>query len=176
LYAEGPPAGVDILLDDVTFWQQSSGLGPNVLANSTFETGTANWFGFGSVTVSAATDRAHSGAQSGRVSGRTATWNGLATNILGLVTPGRTYQANGFTQVSVPSAAGVRLTLQSACDGGAQSFTQIATVTANNTTWTELNGAITIPNCNLTTAVFYLENAPAGVDMYLDDVTLRAIP
>ncbi len=176
LYAEGPAAGVDILLDDVSFNQTTAGLGANVLANGTFETGTGNWFGFGSVTVSAATDKARSGVRSGKVSGRTATWNGLATDIRTRVTPGRSYRANAFTQVSVPSAAGVRLTLQSACNGAPATFTNIATVTANNATWTELNGTIAIPNCNLTTAVFYIENAPTGVDIYLDDVSLREVP
>jgi endo-1,4-beta-xylanase len=175
LYAEGPAAGVDILLDDVTFWQQSAGLGPNVLLNPGFETGTGSWFGFGAVTISATTARAHSGTQSGLVTGRTATWNGLATSLVGRVTPGRSYQVNAFAQVSTVSSP-VNLTLQAQCEGGTQTFSTIAAATANNATWTEMNGTLAVPNCNLTTANFYIENAPAGVDIYLDDVSVREIP
>jgi endo-1,4-beta-xylanase len=175
LYAEGPAAGIDILLDDVSVFQLSAGLGPSVLANGGFESGTGGWFGFGSVAVEASSARAHSGAQSAHVSGRTDTWNGLATSLLGLVTPGRSYRASGFAQVGAASAP-VNLTLQSACDGRAPTFTPVAFATASDSSWAELGGTLVVPDCNLTTAFFYIEGAPAGVDIYLDDVSLRPLP
>jgi endo-1,4-beta-xylanase len=175
LYAEGPAAGVDLLLDDARVWQSSGGLGASVIANGGFESDTAGWFGFGAVTVAPSGARARSGAQSALVSGRTESWNGLATSLLGLVTPGRSYRASGFAQVSAASAP-VNLTLQSACDGGAATFTSIAGATAGDTSWTALEGTLAVPDCNLTTAIFYIEGAPAGVDIYLDDVSLRELP
>lgn len=175
LYVEGPAAGVDILLDDVAVFQLTSGLGPNVIQNSGFETDTSGWFGFGAVTVGVATDRAHSGAQSAHVSGRTATFNGLATSLVGRVTPGRSYSALGWAQVSAASDA-VRFTLQASCDGAAATFTTVASATANNAGWVPLEGTLSVPDCNLTTANFYIEGPAAGVDIYLDDVSLREIP
>jgi hypothetical protein len=172
LYVEGPPAGVDILLDDVTLWQQPSELGPNVVANAGFESGTQGWFGFGSVSISAATERARSGARSGRVTARTATWNGLATSLLGATTPGRLYQVSGWTALGAGSSP-LRFTLQTACSGQATSFTSVASATANDAGWTELAGTLTLPNCELTTATLYVEGAPAGTDVYLDDVSIR---
>ena len=49
----------------------------------------------------------------------------------------------------------------------------MASATATDGAWVELVGALTVPNCTLTTANFYLEGPAAGVDLYLDDVSLR---
>lgn len=176
LYAEGPAAGVDLLLDDVRVWQSNGGLGASVIANGGFESDTNGWFGFGAVTVAPSSARARTGTQSALVSGRTASWNGLATSVLGLVTPGRSYRATGFAQVGGAASVPVNFTLQSACDGGAATFTPIASATASDTSWVTLEGTLVVPDCNLTTAIFYIEGAPASVDIYLDDVSLRELP
>jgi endo-1,4-beta-xylanase len=175
LYAEGPAAGLDLFLDDVALWQVDPGQGPNVIPNSGFESGTDGWFGFGSVTTEATTARAHGGSQSARVSGRTASWNGLATSLVGRLTPGTSYSVSAWAQVGVGSSP-VNLTFQNACDGGSQSFTFVAGATVNDSSWTELLGTLVAPSCNLTTGNFYIEGAPAGVDIYLDDVVLRELP
>lgn len=39
--------------------------------------------------------------------------------------------------------------------------------------WVELDGVLNVPNCTLTRANFYLEGPDAGIDLYLDDVSLR---
>ncbi|HKO94962.1 MAG TPA: endo-1,4-beta-xylanase, partial [Polyangiaceae bacterium] len=173
LYVEGPPAGVNVLLDDVSLSQLESSQGPNIIANAGFETGTGGWFPFGAVTISATTARAHSGLQSAFVTNRTATFNGIATSLLGLATPGRTYGVRGFAQVGNIASAGVRFTLQAQCSGAGQTFTTAASATATNGTWVELTGALTVPNCTLTTANLYLEGPAAGIDLYLDDVSVR---
>jgi hypothetical protein len=172
LYVEGPPAGVSILLDDVSVSQQEGTEGPNIIANRDFEANTNGWFPFGPVTISTTTNRAHSGLRSALVTNRTAGFNGIATSLIGVATPGRVYRIQGYAQVSTASAP-VNFTLQSQCSGQSQSFTGLAFATANNSTWVELNGTMTVPNCTLTTANFYIEGAPAGTDIYLDDVTVR---
>lgn len=175
VYGEGPAAGVDLLLDDVAFWQVSAGEAPNVITNSGFESGAGDWFGFGSVVVEATTERAHSGSQSGRVSGRTDSWNGLATSLVGRLTPGRSYSVSAWAQVGAGSVP-VNLTFQNGCEGGATNFTFLAGATASDAEWTQLQGTLVAPDCNLTTANFYIEGAPAGTDIYLDDVEVRELP
>lgn len=175
LYGEGPAAGVDLFLDDVALWQIDPGQGPNVITNSGFESGVDGWFGFGAVSTEATTARAHGGSQSARVSGRTDSWNGIATSLVGRVTPGTSYSVSAWAQVGTGSSP-VNLTFQNACDGGSESFTFVAGATVGDGSWTELTGTLVVPNCNLTTANFYIEGAPAGVDIYLDDVVLRALP
>jgi endo-1,4-beta-xylanase len=177
LYAEGPAAGVDLLLDDVAFWQIDAGPPPaaNVIANSGFESGTESWFGFGNVSAQASTERAHSGARSAWISARTDTWNGLATSLVGRLTPGASYAVSAWTQVGTGSSF-VNLTFQNACEAGSTSFTFLAGATANDSTWTQLQGTLVAPSCTLTTGNFYIEGAPAGVDIYLDDVELLPLP
>jgi GH35 family endo-1,4-beta-xylanase len=177
LYAEGPAAGVNLLLDDVAFWQIDAGPPPstNVIDNSGFETGTDGWFGFGPVTAMSTADRAHGGTRSARISGRTDTWQGLATSLVGRLTPGASYSVSAWAQVGTGSNS-VSLTFQNACDGGDTNFTFIAGGTANDSTWTQLSGTLVAPNCTLTTGNFYIEGAPAGVDIYLDDVEIQPLP
>jgi GH35 family endo-1,4-beta-xylanase len=177
LYGEGPPAGVSLLLDDVAFWQIDAGPPPstNIVANSGFETNTDGWFGFGAVTATATTARAHSGTRSAQISGRTDSWNGLATSLLGQLTPGASYSVSAWAQVGTGSS-NVNLTFQNACDGGATNFTFVAGATANDSTWTQLQGTLVAPSCTLTTGNFYIEGAPAGVDIYLDDVEIQPVP
>jgi len=175
LYGEGPAAGVNLFMDDASLSLVDPGQGPNVIANSGFETDASGWFGFGAVNVESTTARAHGGSRSARVSGRTANWQGLATSLVGQLTPGASYSLSAWAQVGAGSSP-VSLTLQSACDGGAQSFTFLAGATANDASWSELQGTLVAPACNLTTANLYIEGAPAGVDIYLDDVVLRPMP
>lgn len=173
LYAEGPPAGVNLLLDDAAFWMIDPGPPPstNIIANGGFETSTEGWFGFGPVTATASTERAHSGTRSAHVSGRTASWNGFATSLVGRLTPGASYSVSAWAQVGTGSN-NVNLTFQNACEGGATNFTFVAGATANASTWTRLQGTLVAPNCTLATGNFYIEGAPAGVDIYLDDVEI----
>ncbi len=177
LYAEGPPAGVNLLLDDAAFWQIDAGPPPsaNIVANGGFETNTDGWFGFGSVTATATTERAHGGTRSALISARTANWMGLATSLVGQLTPGASYAVSAWAQVGTGSSP-VSLTFQNACDGGATNFTFVAGATANASTWTQLQGTLVAPNCTLTTGNFYIEGAPAGVDIYLDDVEIVPLP
>jgi hypothetical protein len=175
LYGEGPGAGVDLLLDDAAFWLLEVGQVPSVIANGGFETNTDGWFGFGSVTLASTADRARTGSRSGRVSGRTASWNGMATSLVGRLTPGKSYAFSAWAQVGTDSHP-VNLTFQNACDGGAANFNFLAGATANASTWTQLQGTLVAPSCNLTTANFYIEGAPADVDVYLDDVEMRELP
>ena len=118
LYAEGPAAGVSMIVDDVAMWQLPTPEQPNVIGNSGFESGTGGWFGFGPVTLESTTDRAHGGTRSARGSARTATWQGIATSLVGALTPGATYSVRAFAQVGTGSSQ-VNLTFQNQCDGGA---------------------------------------------------------
>ena len=172
LYAEGPQPGVDLLLDDVLLWKQEDGFGPNIVANGGFESGTSGWYPFGGVNIEASSDRARSGEHSGLVSGRTADWMGLATNLASSVTPGASYHVRGYAQVGVGSST-VRLSLKTACEGESDAFSNIASATATDSDWVLLEGTMTVADCQLNDLSLYIEGAPAGTDIYLDDVAVR---
>ena len=169
---EGPAPGVTLYVDDVAVRPQPGDLGPNLIANPDFETGTAGWFGFGGPTLTASTAQAHRGLQSGFVTNRTATFQGPAHDLLGLAVAGGTYQASAWARLDGAGSGPATLTLKASCSGADQ-FGQIASVTATSTEWTEVAGRFTVPSCTLTGLTIYLEGPPAGVNQYIDDVSVR---
>jgi GH35 family endo-1,4-beta-xylanase len=175
MYAEGPAAGVSMIVDDVAMWQLPTPEQPNVIGNSGFESGTGGWFGFGPVTLESTPDRAHGGTRSARATGRTDSWQGIATSLVGALTPGASYSVRAFVQVGTGSNQ-LNLTFQNQCDGGAQNFTWVTGAVAGSGAWTELTGTLVAPSCTLTTGNLYVEGAPAGVDIYLDDVEVKLVP
>lgn len=174
VYAEGPAAGVDILLDDVSLVRKADTLGPNVVNNPGFESGTNYWYGFGAVNVAASTAQLHSGSASGLVSGRTDSWQGLAQTITANVVQGKTYEVHAFARIAGAASSPVRLSVKTNCDG-TDSFGAAASATATDSAWVALDGALTVPTCTLNELTVYVEGAPAGVDIFLDDVSVRQV-
>src|SRR5690606_36574360 len=78
VYAEGPDAGIDIYVDDFAVRERPLA---NLLDNPDFESGTSGWFGWGPSVIGTTND-AHSGDLAAVASGRTASWNGIATSVL----------------------------------------------------------------------------------------------
>ena len=176
-YVEGPAAGIDFYVDDASFREQSLVESPNILRNSDFETGTDWWFGWGPTSVGLSST-AHGGIRSAVGTGRTSGWNGIATNLLTdtatPVVPGASYAAEGFTRIAGAASSDVYLTLQHRCDGDASdTFTRVATAQATDGDWAPFTGGFSIPECTLTSLTLYVEGAPAGVDILIDDVYVR---
>lgn len=143
----------------------------NLLSNPGFEEGTTGWQVWGG-SLSATSDRAHSGTSSGVVSARTETWHGAVRDVLGRALPGSTYEAGVWVSVSGEDEP-VSLTLKGVC-GAEEQYTGIATGTASADTWTELSALVRIPECDeLQELVVYVEGPASGVDLYVDDIYLR---
>lgn len=174
VYAEGPAAGIDILMDDVSLVRKADTLGPNVVNNPGFESGTNYWYGFGAVNVSASSAQPYSGAASGLVSGRTASWQGLAQTITANVVQGQSYQVQAFARIAGAASSPVNLSVKTNCDG-TDSFGAAASGTATDSGWVALDGALSVPTCGLNELTIYIEGAPAGVDIFLDDVSVRQV-
>ena len=174
LYIEGPPAGVDLFVDDVAVRPQPEPRGPNLVTNPGFETGTSGWYAW-SGTLSATTAQAHGGAESGVVTDRSATWNGPVYSLLSAVTPGATYAASAWARIDGAASDSVYMTLKMTCSGSADVYQQIASGTATNASWVQLNGTFTVPPCLLTDFEMYLEGPAAGEDLYVDDVSVQRL-
>ena len=148
-------------------------LGANVVTNGTFESGVSGWFPFGSPTLSAS-NVAHTGSGSMLIANRTATFMGPGYNLLPPVTiDGATYLMSGWIRVSGAASAPVSLTVVSVCDG-AQSFTGVASGTANDQGFVQLSGSYVVPPCNnLSQLTMYFEGPASGVDEIVDDVSVQ---
>ncbi|WP_433303858.1 family 43 glycosylhydrolase [Actinoplanes sp. CA-030573] len=162
-------------LFNVNWWQFAGGTTTttDAITNGTTEDGTAGWRVFGAGTLTSSTSVAHGGTRSLAITGRTASWNGIAQDVTSRLTNGKTYTTTAWvrSQSGTPS---VRATLAITANG-TTSYLSLAPSTAVNTGgWTQLSGTATVSwSGTLSNATFYVET-DAGTDgYYLDDVSLR---
>jgi len=150
------------------------GAAVNVAQNPGFESGTITpWYGFGA-TLTASTTMPHSGSYSGYLTGRTATWNGVAQSFLGVMQPGTTYTISAWVRLASGGSQPVMLTIQQ-IDGNGTTYPNVASGTATSTGWTQLTGSFTLTvSGTLTGLLLYLEGPAAGVSYYADDFDVEA--
>jgi len=162
-------------LDSIAIGREppSDGYGPNLLSNGDFESGTSGWFGWGG-TLAASSEQAHGGAQSLKVSNRSAGAGTAAYTLTGSVTPGTSYQLRYFVTIGGASSAPVNITRKLVCEGQGESYLWVANGTVSAGTWSELSGVLEVPDCTVTELLVYVEGPPEGVDLYVDDASIRA--
>jgi endo-1,4-beta-xylanase len=172
IYAEGPPAGVDLLLDNVS---ARAPVVANALPDGTFESGLGGWFSWDG-TLAASTARAHGGSRSAVLTNRTG--NGpIARSLTSLVTPGKSYAVSAWTSIGGAATADVNLTSKIECQGASANYGWLASpVAVADGAWVKLAGTLTVPDCALADLLIYAEGPGAGIDLYLDDATLAALP
>lgn len=173
LYVEGPATGVDLLVDDVELRKEEQDFGDNVLINSGFEDGIAPWFGLAG-TLSASTEQAFNGAYSAKLTDRFANWNGIAIDAKPLTTGGAGYEVSVQTRVAGSASENIIVTAKTVCEGEAENYSPIGVATATDSGWTKVSGTFSVPTCNLTEFLLYVEGPAAAVDLYVDDFEMRA--
>jgi GH35 family endo-1,4-beta-xylanase len=168
IYAEGPPAGVDLLVDNVTARAPNV---TNLIPDGTFESSVGSWFSWNG-TLSRNTTRAHGGAASLLSTNRTG--NGpVARSLMGLIEPNKSYQLSMWVSIGNAATANVNITRKFTCQGQADSYSWVVNPTAvADGSWVKLSGTLAVPDCTLTDALIYAEGPGAGVDIYVDDVSL----
>jgi len=157
----------------------------NLIQNWSFECGVAPWYAWDGGALAVASGIAHTGAASGLTSGRTATDLGPVQDVTAVVVPGRTFATSAWTTVGVlgggvnPPAQPVDMSLKFFCQGDL-----LATYVDGGSTsgvlpgkWTLVSGTVTLPpGCipaSGTKVELYVEGPEAGIDLYVDDVTLQ---
>ncbi|SMF38509.1 Endo-1,4-beta-xylanase, GH35 family [Alteromonadaceae bacterium Bs31] len=170
LYFEGPSAELDMYLDDVYVRKDLEASSDNIIENGGFENGTDGWQAWGGSSITTASDRAHSGYQSGLLTNRTGTWQGPVYDLLSDVVAGGTYEVNAWGMIEGAAEDTLNITVKTACAAGGEAYHQLYSTTVNDSDWTELQGSIVLPNCDLTQVFLYFDGPAAGVDIYIDDV------
>lgn len=173
IYVEGPDAGIDVLVDDVAVRKQSIPLGPNLVTNPGFEDGTAGWVAWGGAAIATTTENVHAGQFSGVVTGRTETWQGGVWELGNALPTGARHQVGLFGRIGGAASANGNLTAQVRCAGEADQFRQLASATLVEAEWTALTGTLEVPDCALEGIAIYLEGPPAGVSVFMDDLSVR---
>lgn len=175
IFVEGA-AGADLYVDDVQVLDTSSSAS-NLIPDGTFESGLGAWGGWGYTTLGLTSTLAHAGSQSLLGSGMQP--NGaLARDITALVTPGKRYQATAWVAVGNLAAGSGSVKFQTVqrCNGTtSDSYPWLAGATVNNGAWTQVTGTVDLTACTSTEKLQLFVGADSG-DLYVDDVTLTAMP
>jgi hypothetical protein len=171
LFAEGPAAEVELLLDDVALRPLSEPLGPNAVANGDFESGVAGWVAWAGTLAPSTV--AHGGTGSAVITDRTDTWQGPVYDLLPAVERGATYRFDAFARIAGAASAPVSMVVASTCDGSPTSYAEVDAATATDQDFVALSGSYQIPTCELESLFFYVQGPPAGVDLIVDDVSVE---
>jgi glucuronoarabinoxylan endo-1,4-beta-xylanase len=148
----------------------------NLVQNPGFETGdTTGWSAFGPCTLSVETAQVHSGTYAAQIQNRTATWNGIAQSLQGLIQPGQLYNFSGWVRLPSGSAQTIQMTIKKS-DGSGDTYAALGSGTVTSTGWTQLAGQYTLSvNGTLSGLVLYFEMPSSSTaDYYIDDVSVSA--
>jgi GH35 family endo-1,4-beta-xylanase len=146
----------------------------NIVLNPGFESGAGNWFAWGSASISAATAQFHSGARAGWARNRVNAYDGIAQSVLGRVQTGASYRVSAWVRLESGASQRVQLTMQKV-DGSGTSYEAVAVGAADSSGWTQLIGGYTLkPTGTVTALNLYVEGPPAGIGLYVDDVSAEA--
>ncbi|GJN40457.1 hypothetical protein PR202_gb29672 [Eleusine coracana subsp. coracana] len=187
-YLEGPPPGVDLLIDSASICYKkteriaSSLIGgtENIISNFDFSKGLHPWnpiccHAYVASEWSGFLDgiRGNSGENYAVVSKRTEFWQGLEQDITDRVSVGASYAVSAFVRVNgnVQGQVEVKGTLRLQNPDGSTHYNPVGSVLASKDKWVKLEGSFCLTNM-AKHVVFYLEGPPAGVDLVIDSVTI----
>ncbi|MGP3910125.1 endo-1,4-beta-xylanase [Nonomuraea sp. 10N515B] len=174
LYAESSDATSQYYLDDIVFSPQGDPTREPI--STDFEDGTAqDWSPRAAATLESSTAAAHGGAHSLAVTGRSATWDGPAMNVLGRMGKGDKYALSVWVRLGPDTAAG-RLGLSiERRTGGTPSYERIVPPTdVPAGQWVELAGTYTLAY-DVDFLSVYLESDSGTFPFYLDDFAMTYI-
>jgi len=155
----------------------------NLALSSDFEENADGWMVWGGAAKTVSTDTAHTGTHSLRVTNRSQAWQGPAYQLAlpdanarfsGTLQNGYRYDVSGWVKISGANSASVNWLLGFHDDAG-DHYASGANQVATSAGWVAVSGSFT-PSITgtLTQSGITLSGAPAGVDIYLDDVTITA--
>ena len=144
----------------------------NRVNNPGFESGATAWAPSAGAALSATTARAHTGTHSGSVTNRTATAQGATYSLLASAPPSATYDVSAWAEPSTTTSQALTLTARIRCNGAQDQLVQLAHTTGKSTAWTELGGALTVPNCSLSALDITVAGPLSGVGLFLDDASV----
>ncbi len=169
-------AGADLYVDDVQVLDNSGGAS-NLIPDGTFESGQGAWGGWGQASLGVATSSAHAGLQSLKGTGMQQ-YGAIARDIKPLVTAGKRYQATAWVSVgSLATGSGaVKFQTVQSCNGtGSDTYPWLAGATVSNGVWQQVTGTVDLTTCTTVEKLQLFVGADSG-DLYVDDVTLSALP
>ncbi|GIM90778.1 endo-1,4-beta-xylanase [Paractinoplanes toevensis] len=148
---------------------------PITVINADFEDGTVEGFtGRSAEVLAASTAQAHGGTRSLSVTGRTATWNGPALNVLDTFEKGTSYTISVWVRMADGSDS-ARLSVERRLADTANYETVVGNTAVTSGGWVNLTGRYTL-STDVDHLSFYVETASTTGSLFLDDVTVSYTP
>ncbi|WP_052423311.1 endo-1,4-beta-xylanase [Nonomuraea candida] len=174
LYVESSDAAAGYHLDDIVITPLGDPTREPI--TSDFEDGTAqDWSPRASASLSAGTDAAHAGTHALAVTGRSASWDGPARNVLGRMGKGDKYALSAWVRLGPGTASG-RLGLSiERRTGGTPTYERVVApkdVPAGE--WVRLAGTYTLAH-DVDFLSLYVESDAGTFPFYLDDFTMTYV-
>ncbi|KAK9109049.1 hypothetical protein Sjap_017109 [Stephania japonica] len=190
-YLEGPPSGVDLLIQSVDVSSSiivehgttSGGCcdngDDNIIINPQFDNGLNNWSGRGCKIL------IHDSMADGKIlpmqgkffasaTERTQSWNGIQQDITGRVQRKLAYEVTAIVRIfgNNVTSADVRATLWVQIPNQREQYIGIANLQATDKEWVQLKGKFLL-NSAPSKVVVYLEGPPPGTDILLNNLVLK---
>ncbi|OEL38333.1 Anti-sigma-I factor RsgI6 [Dichanthelium oligosanthes] len=178
-YFEGPPPGVDLLIDSVTISYKEVKVPSKVetiIKNPHFEDGLKNWSGRGCNIcrhefTAYGNVRPLNGSYFASATGRVHNWNGIQQEITGRVQRKVLYEISSAVRIfGSASDTEVRATLW-VQEHGRERYVGLAKNQASDKQWTHLKGKFLL-HAPFSKAVIFIEGPPAGIDILVDGLVL----
>ncbi|KAK8948384.1 hypothetical protein KSP39_PZI004973 [Platanthera zijinensis] len=187
-YLEGPPPGMDMLIDSVIVFPTSpeesgesrsipAGDG-HIVQNPFFEEGLNSWSGRGCEillheTMGNGKIRPLHGRYFASASNRTQTWNGIQQDITGKVIRKIAYEIIAVVRIyGNASVAEVMASLWVQTSNGREQYISIGKIQASNKDWVNLRGKFLL-NGPTSKAVIYLEGPSLGTDILVNSLIVK---
>ncbi|XP_052162414.1 endo-1,4-beta-xylanase 1-like isoform X2 [Oryza glaberrima] len=187
-YIEGPPPGVDLLIDSVTISYKKTERAAsklvsgteNIISNYDFSEGLHLWnpiccHAYVASQWSGFLDgiRGSSGENYAVVSKRTESWQGLEQDITDKVSAGTAYAVSAYVRVdgNIHTKVEVKATLRLHNTDDSTHYSPVGSLLASKEKWEKMEGSFCLTNMPKR-VVFYLEGPPAGVDLIIDSVNI----
>lgn len=185
IFFEGTTAGVSVYIDEVYVTPPATTEEPsepeNLLANGDFETGTSGWGSWDNNAVLSASDAEfYTGTHSLHVNRAASTGNGghAAADLTALVSRNSSYTVTARAKHNGAGPETLRVAAKVICEVAPaehNSYPWVNSVSgAPSGEWTLLSGTLSTPDCDLTEVEIYFEGTSAGVDVYIDTVSVVA--
>jgi hypothetical protein len=160
----------------------------NLIPNFSFESGLVigsgplQWQPIGPVSLTATTTDSHTGNRSLLVAPRAENWHAPGINIITVMEHGKSYVARVWARAG--EASGFNVVLKNVCifDGGVENstnnpppgvYTPLASNFSAGTEWVQIETPpFQMRPCQAVDLVLYVEGPPAGVHLYIDDISL----
>lgn len=176
IVVQGPGAGVDFYVDEVSVKEILSDSVINIFPNGDFEEGnTFGWYTWNDGTIGLSTELVYNGENALEVS-QGANGSPAAYNWLSVIEPGQSYSISmAASQIGAESAdLNIALAVKCAEDAGASYPWITNPLAVAEGTWEVLEGTIDVPDCELDQYQIHLQG-PTGINIYVDDVIVTPL-